>query len=87
MRNAVFVIMIQVTCCSSAVSTEVILEVVLEQLAKVACDLQDQWYPDLKRTVKKIDTTFQRNFKDIGCAGEVGLAEHADYDKFAVQIK
>ncbi len=49
--------------------------------------VQDQWYPDLKRTVKKIDQTFQRNFRDIGCAGEVSLAEHADYDKFAVQIK
>lgn len=49
--------------------------------------LHDQWYPDLKSTVKKIDTTFQRNFKDIGCAGEVSLAEHADYDKFAIQLK
>ncbi len=49
--------------------------------------VQDQWYPDLKSTVKKIDQTFQRNFRDIGCAGEVSLAEHADYDKFAVQIK
>ena len=49
--------------------------------------MQDQWYPDLKSTVKQIDTTFQRNFKDIGCAGEVSLAEHADYDKFAIQIK
>ncbi|KAA6420293.1 MAG: structural maintenance of chromosomes 5 [Trebouxia sp. A1-2] len=50
-------------------------------------ELHDQWYPDLKRTVKKIDQTFQRNFRDIGCAGEVSLAEHADYDKFAVEIK
>ncbi|KAL0040483.1 hypothetical protein WJX77_008439 [Trebouxia sp. C0004] len=50
-------------------------------------ELHDQWYPDLKRTVKKIDQTFQSNFRDIGCAGEVSLAEHADYDKFAVQIK
>ena len=49
--------------------------------------LQDQWYPDLLSTVKKINQTFQRNFKDIGCAGEVSLAEHADYDKFAVQIR
>ncbi len=49
--------------------------------------VQGQWYPDLKSTVKKIDQTFQRNFRDIGCAGEVSLAEHADYDKFAVQIK
>ena len=49
--------------------------------------LQDQWYPDLLSTVKKINQTFQHNFKDIGCAGEVSLAEHADYDKFAVQIR
>ncbi|KAL3130540.1 hypothetical protein ABBQ38_008351 [Trebouxia sp. C0009 RCD-2024] len=49
--------------------------------------LHDQWYPDLLSTVKKINQTFQRNFKDIGCAGEVSLAEHPDYDKFAVQIK
>ena len=48
---------------------------------------QDQWYPDLLSTVKEINKTFQRNFKDIGCAGEVSLAEHADYDKFAVQIR
>lgn len=49
--------------------------------------LQDQWYPDLKATVQKINETFQHNFGDIGCAGEVNLEEHEDYDKFAIQIK
>ena len=66
--------------CSSLVMSGDCIELLLHVV-------QDQWYPDLKRTVKKIDQTFQRNFRDIGCAGEVSLAEHADYDKFAVQIK
>ena len=56
-------------------------------LQTFSIDLQDQWYPDLVSTVKLIDKTFQRNFRDIGCAGEVGLKEDADYDKFAIQIK
>lgn len=49
--------------------------------------MQDQWYPDLKATIQKINKTFQKNFRQIGCAGEVSLAEHDDYDKFAVQIR
>lgn len=53
----------------------------------MSLSLQAQWYPDLKATVEKINKTFQKNFRQIGCAGEVSLAEHEDYDKFAVQIK
>lgn len=67
-------------CCLYSVAVWQLFELLLHVV-------QDQWYPDLKSTVKKIDQTFQRSFRDIGCAGEVSLAEHADYDKFAVQIK
>jgi hypothetical protein len=33
-----------------------------------------------------INSSFSTNFSEIGCAGEVHLAPHEDYDKFSIQV-
>jgi hypothetical protein len=33
-----------------------------------------------------INSSFSTNFSDIGCAGEVHLDQHEDYDKFSIQV-
>lgn len=48
---------------------------------------QEQWLPELKAHVASINETFSKSFSGIGCAGEVELFEHDDYDHFAVHIK
>lgn len=50
-------------------------------------EIRAQWLPELERLVGTINETFSANFRDIGCAGEVALVQHEDYDKFAVQIR
>jgi hypothetical protein len=34
-----------------------------------------------------INSSFSTNFSEIGCAGEVHLAQHEDYDKFSIQVR
>ncbi|KAK9808667.1 hypothetical protein WJX72_001584 [[Myrmecia] bisecta] len=48
--------------------------------------LKERWLPELKAKVDTINATFERNFRQIGCAGQVRLAEHDDYDKFAIEL-
>lgn len=48
--------------------------------------MQGRWLPALLEVVGKITTSFSRSFCQIGCAGEVKLGEHEDYDKFSIQI-
>jgi hypothetical protein len=47
---------------------------------------RERWLPDLQRLVRGINGRFGTNFEEIGCAGEVVLQEHDDYDKFAIEI-
>eukprot|EP00879_Flechtneria_rotunda_P030740 GHRR01033413.1.p1 GENE.GHRR01033413.1~~GHRR01033413.1.p1 ORF type:complete len:1070 (+),score=417.49 GHRR01033413.1:424-3210(+) len=49
--------------------------------------LKENWLPELQRIVGLINTSFSSNFSQIGCAGEVLLGQHEDYDKFSIQIK
>jgi chromosome segregation ATPase len=48
---------------------------------------QSSWLPELQRVVGLINASFGSNFSQIGCAGEVSLGQHEDYDKFSVQIR
>ncbi|KAF6257582.1 hypothetical protein COO60DRAFT_1219288 [Scenedesmus sp. NREL 46B-D3] len=49
--------------------------------------LKEDWLPKLQEVVGQINTSFAANFAQIGCAGEVLLSQHEDYDKFSIQIK
>ena len=48
--------------------------------------VQEAWLPALAEIISKITASFSRSFCHIGCAGEVRLGEHDDYDKFSIQI-
>jgi hypothetical protein len=37
--------------------------------------------------VSSINASFSTNFAHIGCAGEVVLVEHADFDKYAMEVR
>lgn len=50
------------------------------------CCLQEEWLPKLQEVVGQINTSFAANFAQIGCAGEVLLSQHEDYDKFSIQV-
>eukprot|EP00803_Ostreobium_quekettii_P001868 evm.model.scf_333.6 EVM.evm.TU.scf_333.6 scf_333:84348-99607(+) len=62
----------------------------LQDLEAMIATRKDEWLPDLRKVVEKINKTFSRNFAKIGCAGEVRLAgedQYTDqYDKYAVEI-
>jgi hypothetical protein len=49
--------------------------------------LQEDWLPKLQEVVGQINTSIAANFAQIGCAGEVLLSQHEDYDKFSIQVR
>ncbi|KAI0030174.1 P-loop containing nucleoside triphosphate hydrolase protein [Vararia minispora EC-137] len=48
---------------------------------------KDNWHPALLDLVKSIGQKFSAAFERIGCAGEIELTEHEDYDKWAITIR
>ena len=48
--------------------------------------MQDNWQPALEGLVRSIGKKFSAAFDRIGCAGEVSLTPHDDYDKWAITI-
>ena len=49
-------------------------------------NFQALWEPALKNLVDSIGEKFSAAFDRIGCAGEVKVAEHDDYDKWTIDI-
>ncbi|KAF8076878.1 hypothetical protein FPV67DRAFT_1605252 [Lyophyllum atratum] len=47
---------------------------------------RDNWQPALQRLVASIGEKFSASFDRIGCAGEVRISEHEDYEKWAIDI-
>ncbi|KAI9873354.1 MAG: Structural maintenance of chromosomes protein 5 [Pleopsidium flavum] len=50
-------------------------------------DLRQKWEPELDRLVKKISDAFSYSFKQINCAGEVGIHKDEDFDQWSIQIQ
>ena len=48
--------------------------------------LQQQWYPELKALVDRVNERFSAAFERIHCAGEVHIEEHEDYAQWSIQI-
>ena len=48
--------------------------------------MQGYWEPALRDLVDSIGEKFSAAFDRIGCAGEIKIAEHEDYDKWAIDI-
>eukprot|EP01119_Soliformovum_irregulare_P024779 TRINITY_DN8979_c0_g1_i1.p1 TRINITY_DN8979_c0_g1~~TRINITY_DN8979_c0_g1_i1.p1 ORF type:complete len:435 (+),score=139.36 TRINITY_DN8979_c0_g1_i1:323-1627(+) len=49
--------------------------------------VKSAWLPPLSALVRRINESFSKHMSQIGCAGEVGLIEDEDYDKYSIQIK
>ncbi|KAN0097138.1 P-loop containing nucleoside triphosphate hydrolase protein [Tylopilus felleus] len=47
---------------------------------------RDNWEPALERLVASIGKKFSAAFDRIGCAGEIKISPHDDYDKWAIDI-
>ncbi|KAF9429322.1 Structural maintenance of chromosomes protein 5 [Entomortierella beljakovae] len=59
------------------------------KLIKIINDIESikgPWYDKLKKLIEKISKGFSESFEKIGCAGEVKLGEHEDYDKWCIEI-
>ncbi|KAJ3553657.1 hypothetical protein NM688_g3492 [Phlebia brevispora] len=55
----------------------------VEQVIKRTRDL---WEPELTRLVESIGEKFSNAFDRIGCAGQINVAQHEDFDKWAIEI-
>ncbi|KAG1833286.1 P-loop containing nucleoside triphosphate hydrolase protein [Suillus subluteus] len=47
---------------------------------------RDRWQPALEQLVASIGKKFSAAFDRIGCAGEIRISPHDDYDKWAIDI-
>ncbi|KAG5644817.1 hypothetical protein DXG03_007639 [Asterophora parasitica] len=57
--------------------------------AKIERDIKtarDKWQPALEKLVASIGEKFSAAFDRIGCAGEIRISQHEDYDKWAIDI-
>lgn len=60
-----------------------------KKLAKIMTDIETirgPWYTKVIDLIAKISEGFSISFEKIGCAGEVKLGEHEDYDKWCIEI-
>ncbi|KAL8989899.1 MAG: hypothetical protein Q9177_001322 [Variospora cf. flavescens] len=48
--------------------------------------VRDRWEPELDRLVGMISRSFGENMKEIGCAGEVGVAKEEDFEDWSIKI-
>ncbi|KAK0202992.1 hypothetical protein DFS33DRAFT_1437795, partial [Desarmillaria ectypa] len=55
----------------------------VEQKIKKA---RDNWEPALEQLVARIGEKFSAAFDRIGCAGEIRIGQHEDYDKWTIDI-
>ncbi|KAL9596436.1 MAG: hypothetical protein Q9219_005786 [cf. Caloplaca sp. 3 TL-2023] len=48
--------------------------------------VRERWEPELDRLVGLISRSFGENMREIGCAGEVGVAKEEDFEDWSVRI-
>ena len=60
-----------------------------KRLKKIEADIatiRGPWYTKMTQLVSDISESFSASFQKIGCAGEIKLGEHEDYDKWSIDI-
>ncbi|KAG0322108.1 Structural maintenance of chromosomes protein 5, partial [Linnemannia gamsii] len=60
-----------------------------KRLKKIEGDIatiRGPWYTKISQLVSDISESFSASFQKIGCAGEIKLGEHEDYDKWSIDI-
>ncbi|KAI9016538.1 hypothetical protein CLU79DRAFT_763165 [Phycomyces nitens] len=60
---------------------------VLDELAQKIERVKHKWQPRLEKLVFRISKNFSSALQRIGCAGEVGISEHEDFDKWGIEIR
>ncbi|KAI8138054.1 hypothetical protein BJV82DRAFT_632418 [Fennellomyces sp. T-0311] len=59
----------------------------LESLKEKITTTKARWVPRLNFLVSRISESFGEALQKIGCAGEVGVAEDEDFDKWGIEIR
>ncbi|KAF4633024.1 hypothetical protein G7Y89_g5095 [Cudoniella acicularis] len=59
----------------------------LEKISRSLAKIRGKWEPALDALISEISEAFSYNFEQIGCAGEVGIHKHDDFDLWAIQIR
>ncbi|KAG0277810.1 Structural maintenance of chromosomes protein 5 [Linnemannia exigua] len=70
-------------------ATKKIVEAKEKRLKKIEADIstiRGPWYTKISQLVSDISESFSASFQKIGCAGEIKLGEHEDYDKWSIDI-
>ncbi|KAG0216880.1 Structural maintenance of chromosomes protein 5 [Mortierella sp. NVP41] len=60
-----------------------------KRLKKIEADIlaiRGPWYAKISQLISDISESFSTSFQKIGCAGEIKLGEHEDYDKWSIDI-
>ncbi|CAG8618294.1 6707_t:CDS:10 [Paraglomus brasilianum] len=58
----------------------------LAELSTEMAAIRNEWESKLNEIVKNISSKFSEAFDKIGCAGEVRVSTHEDYDKWGIDI-
>ncbi|CAI2185097.1 6636_t:CDS:10, partial [Funneliformis geosporum] len=58
----------------------------LSRLKNEMTVIKENWEPKLIELIEKISSTFSDAFDRIGCAGEVRISTHEDYEKWGIDI-
>ncbi|KAH9942592.1 P-loop containing nucleoside triphosphate hydrolase protein [Amylocystis lapponica] len=61
-------------------------EAKVERIERQIKAARDNWHPALQELVNSVGTRFSAAFDRLGCAGEIKIREHEDYDKWAIDI-
>jgi len=62
-------------------------ETSLSEIFRNITRIRGKWEPELDILIARISDAFSYNFEQIGCAGEVNVHKHEDFDQWAIQIK
>jgi len=57
-----------------------------EKMERAIKNARDNWEPALEKLVASIGKKFSAAFDRIGCAGEIRISRHEDFDKWAIDI-
>ncbi|KAG6836487.1 hypothetical protein H0H93_007586 [Arthromyces matolae] len=57
-----------------------------EKIERQIKSARDNWQPALEKLVASIGEKFSAAFDRIGCAGEVRISQHEDFEKWAIDI-
>lgn len=58
----------------------------LGEISENVNNIKEQWYPRLQNLIDQINQAFSRQFRELGCTGEIRINEHEMYEKWGLEI-